>query len=78
MHRRRRARGHYASTSTYFHPDDLVAPQYCNGRVAHEIADEILVVRSLRSDWEERFALPERDIFDSWLLSDEYIIAIDE
>ncbi|KAH6717911.1 hypothetical protein BKA61DRAFT_670334 [Leptodontidium sp. MPI-SDFR-AT-0119] len=76
IYRRRRARGQYESTSVYYHSDEMKQPQYCNGRVAHSISREILVVKSLRSDAEERFAGPQRDYFKAWWLSDTYILAI--
>lgn len=76
MYRRRRARGQYDSTATYHHEEQLKNPQYCNGRVAHSIKQEILVVNSLQSDSEERFAIPQRDYFREWLLSDTYILAM--
>ncbi|KAH7370559.1 hypothetical protein BKA65DRAFT_19851 [Rhexocercosporidium sp. MPI-PUGE-AT-0058] len=76
VRRQRRARGQYVSTSVYYHSDQMKQPQYCNGRVAHSISREILVVKSLRSDFEERFASPQRDYFKEWWLSDDYILAI--
>ncbi|KAK0127578.1 hypothetical protein ONS96_007109 [Cadophora gregata f. sp. sojae] len=79
--RLRRVRGQYASTSVYYYTETPAteqwgSPQYCNGRISYLSLDQMLVVKNICGEFTDRFALPQRELFNQWLLSDECIVAV--
>lgn len=81
MKRVKRLRGRYHSRSTYHYvngdvkySNPVVAPRYCNGRIAYQFDEDAIVVRGLRGEELTVFKDVNRVSLGRWLLSDDFLI----
>ncbi|KAF4629642.1 hypothetical protein G7Y89_g8501 [Cudoniella acicularis] len=80
----KRLRGQYSEISAYPYPSftnigmngDFESAQLCNGRIAHKVDSETILVKDLRSHWTKLFMDENRvSLSPRWALSDAFLVA---